>query len=220
MSVGIDLVHQLCYNIAAKQFASFPSPNDFNSYANFANIDLFNYYNDERERMLVSVKQGESLYIPPVLSDFVRFQVPLTQVDNMLTLPDDYIYDLELTTTVNGVTILYKKIDYNKVANYLNSTIDPPTTTTPVYVELPNALVMYPPQGSNLLTYLKIPDDVAWGYSLVNDRPVYNPSLSIDFEWNQSEFLRLVSRILTYMGISIRDTELEQASKQMEVQAS
>lgn len=211
--VSINQVHSLCYYIASKQLQAFPSPAEFNQYANLANIDLFNYYNDERLKELIKVKQGESIYIPPVLANFVQYNVLLPQSGNVLTQPNDYVYDLQMTSaSVN----LYKKVDYDKVANYLNSTIDLPTTTNPIFVELPDSFQVYPSTATqNQLTYLGEPNTVIWNYSLVNGRPVYNSVGTVDYQWDTTELFRLTSRVLKYMGIAIRDGELAQAANEM-----
>ena len=222
MAVGINDVHQLCYNLAAKQQTAFPSPQNFNDYANLANMDLYNYYNDERDKMILKVKAGSNLYISPILANFVKYDVILTQAGNQLTLPADYGYDLALTTTdINGVKTNAKKVDYDHVANYLNSTIDAPTVTNPIYVELPDTFIVYPASAGNFTeTYLKLPVTVNWGYTIVNQRPVYNPATSVDFEFNKTEIFRLATRVLFYMGISIKDSELAREASQMVMTAS
>jgi hypothetical protein len=111
---------------------------------------------------------------------------------------------------------LFKKVDYDRVANYINSTIDPPTNTYPIFVELPNTFQVYPSTVTNCqLTYLGEPPTVIWNYSLVNGRPVYNPVGSVDFSWDATELFRITSRVLKYMGIAIRDSELAQAANEM-----
>ena len=211
--VSIDQVHSLCYYIASKQLQAFPSPAEFNQYANLANIDLFNYYNDKRLEELIKVKQGESLYVPPVLATFVQYNVALSQSGNVLTQPNGYLYDLQMTSaSVN----LFKKADYDKVANYLNSTIDTPTNTNPIFVELSDTFIAYPSTVSSCqLTYLSQPNTVVWNYSLVNGRPVYNPIGSVDYQWDSTEVYRITARVLKYMGIAIRDGELAQAANEM-----
>lgn len=212
MSVSINGVHDLAYFIAAKQKAAFPSPDEFNSYAQLANVDLFNYYNDERTKELVRVKQGESIYVPPVLANFVQYNVVLPAVGNVVTSPSDYIYDLQMTAPSGA---LFKKADYDKVQNYLNSSIDAPTNTNPIYVELADAFEIYPTLSPVKLTYLAFPQTVFWNYTLVQGHPVYNPLGSVDFQYDDTEILRLTMRILKYMGVSIRDNELQQYANEM-----
>lgn len=215
--LSINDVHNLVYFIAAKQQASFPSPNEFNSYANLANIELFNYYNDERSKMLIKVKTGESLYVPPILSNFVVYQMPVTPSLGVIQQPDGYLYDLELISAPSvGLQTYIKKVDYDKVTNYINSSFDNPTNLNPIFVELADTLVIYPNSLNNIrLTYLKQPNNVLWAYTLVNNRPVYDPVNSIDFEFSGTELNRIVARVLKYMSISIRDNELEQYAAEM-----
>lgn len=212
MSVSIDQVHSLCYFIAAKQKQAFPSPAEFNEYCQLANVDLFNYYNDERTKELVRVKQGESIYVPPVLANFVQYNVQLSAVGNVVNSPSDYIYDLQMTAASGA---LFKKADYDKVQNYLNSSIDTPTVANPIYVELADTFVIYPTLPQVTLTYLAFPQTVYWNYTLVQGRPVYNPLGSVDFQYDDTELFRLTMRVLKYMSISIRDGELEQYANEM-----
>lgn len=221
-NVGIDDAHSLSYFIAAKQQAAFPSPNEFNSYASLAQIDLYNYYNDEREKQLLKVKEGQSLVIPPVLSNFVVWGSPLVVTGNSVEQPDDYQYYLEMVSSPSvGNQVYVKNVDYSKVTNYINSTIDPPTYINPIFVELPDTFTAYPAGIPNMsLTYLQQPVAPFWNYSLVNGRPVYNPAGSVDFTFDKTEIYRLVSRVLKYMGISIRDEVLQQEAQQMIIGAS
>jgi hypothetical protein len=219
--ISIDYIHQLTYNIAAKQLTAFPSPAGWNNYAQQANIDLFNYYNDEREKMLLKVKSGEALFAPPVLSTFVVNEYPMSPSVMAPSLPNNYAYDIAFKTPVNGINKTIQKVDYGKLESYLNSTIDQPTASNPIYVELSDSLVVYPTINyPTYLTYYRYPVTPIWNYTVVDGVPVYNSSGSVDFEFDQSEIVRITMRILNYMSISIRDQELEQYAQQMTIQSS
>ena len=98
----------------------------------------------------------------------------------------------------------------------MNSTIDTPTNTNPIFVELSDTFIAYPSTVSSCqLTYLSQPNTVVWNYSLVNGRPVYNPIGSVDYQWDSTEYFRISARVLKYMGIAIRDGELAQAANEM-----
>lgn len=219
--INVDYIHSLSYFIAAKQLTAFPSPDEWNSYAALSNIDLFNFYNDEREKLLLEIKSGEQIFAPETLSDFVVNEYPMSPSTMSPSLPNDYIYDIAFKTTIGGVNKTIKKVAYNKLESYLNSTIDLPTAINPIYVELANNMQLYPTLYTpTYLTYYRLPVTPVWGYTMVNNRPVYNPATSVNFEWQPTETTRLVSRILGYMGMSIRDSELEQYAQQMTQQAS
>ncbi len=220
MPININLVKTLVYDLAAKQQLAYPSPQDFSNYANLAQNDLYNYYNDERAKLLLGVKAGETIMMPSTLTNFMQYQEVITVTTGKFSAPSGYVYDQSLTTSAN---VPFKKTDSERLPNYLNSAIDLPTLQQPVYVELANnQFAVYPIAGitSVKLTYLRYPNTVVWGYDLVNNRPVYSSAKSVDFEFPQTEILRLVSRILKYMGISMADEALEQAAQQMTVTAS
>ncbi len=216
MSININSVKELVYAIAAKQQQAFPSPQNFNQYAQLANIDLYNYYQDERQKMLLKVKAGQTLYAPQVLTTFVAETLLSPSVQSP-SLPADYVYDISMRT--NGF-VNVKKVDYDKVNTYVDSTIDEPTQANPIYVEYASAITTYPTLNTpTYLTYYKYPITPVWGYTL-SPRPTYDPNTSTNFDWRETEFLRLSARILKYMSISIRDQELEQQAQQLNLTAS
>lgn len=214
--VNVNDVYLLVYAIAAKQAQAFPSPQNFNQYAQLANIDLYNYYQDERQKMLLKVKAGQTLYAPQVLTTFVAETLLSPSVQSP-SLPADYVYDISMRT--NGFTNV-KKVDYDKVNTYVDSTIDEPTQANPIYVEYASAITTYPTLNTpTYLTYYKYPATPVWGYTL-SPRPTYDANSSVNFAWKETEMLRLSARILKYMGISIRDTELEQQAQELNLTAS
>lgn len=218
--VGINDAHSLCYYIAAKQAAGFPSPDEWNAYANLANIDLYNYYQDEREKQLVRVKTGTFIYMPPILSSFVVSATQITLTSGIGALPDDYDTYITLSKSADGTGNI-TRVDLDRLPEYLKSTIDPPTTDNPIYAEVSENIQVYPNTLTTAyLTYYQTPATVKWNYTMVNGRPQYTSSGSVDFQWDATELYRLVMRILQYMGISIRDGELLQYAEQMTQGAS
>lgn len=207
------MVYRLSYAVAAKQQTAFPSPADFNLYAQLANVDLYNYYNDEREKLLLKVKSGEQIYIPNTLNDFVvTASVPV--IGGNAGFPANYEYWLSLTSPSAQADIL--KVDYSKLGNYLNSTIDNPTYDFPIFVEYSDYFGIHPPDIPYIgLTYLQAPNTVIWAYDVVNGRPVYNSLNSVNFLWSDTELYRITSRVLFYMGLSIRDDILERTAQEM-----
>lgn len=224
MPVSVDQVHQLSYYIAAKQLTAYPSPDEWNAYAGFGNLDLFNYYNDLREKQLLKVKSGESIFEPPILSNFIIPDYPMVSASVFgypsylsPSIPNDYAYDIAVKTPINGVNKTVTKIDHTKLETCLNSTIDAPTNVYPIYVEYANNFKVYPATipGPVSMDYYRYPETPIWNYTPVNGMPVYNPAGSVDFEWDLSEIYRLTTRILKYMSISMRDTEVEQIASEM-----
>lgn len=212
-------MYELAYAIAAKQQQGFPSPADFNRFSNLANTDLFNFYNDERDKLLLKVNSGEQIAMPTTLNDFL-VTTTLSSSTGIFNMPGDYQYYLSLTSPSSQADCL--KVDQSKLTNYLNSTVDNPTIDYPIFTENSDTFSVYPDViNSIIITYLQTPPAVLWAYTVTADnQPVYDPLNSVNFIWTDTEIYRLTARVLYYMSVSIRDGELEQQAAQMTLSAS
>ena len=63
--------------------------------------------------------------------------------------------------------------------------------------------------------YIKKPRKPNWAYVVVNDKPLYNSTSSVDFELHSSEEVELVYRILALAGVAIEKPQLTQAGAQL-----
>lgn len=215
--VSIDELHQITFAIAAKSRAAFPSPDEWNNFANYANIDLFNYYNDIRKAALLKNKEGHTINMPSSLKVFVANEATIAFTSGVGNIPADQSSNLQLSAGGKPV----KKVDYNRREAYLNSSIDVPTVANPIYCELSGTMLIYPTTiTTGLLTYLRTPVAVKWAYTLVSNRPVYDSGNSVNSEFQPEERLKLASRILAYMGIETRDEQLMQYANNEIKQAS
>ena len=76
------------------------------------------------------------------------------------------------------------------------------------------------PDGSNITTptkkagvsadYIRKPKNPNWAYVVVNNKPLYNSTSSVDFELHASEETELVYRILMLSGVAIEKPQLTQ----------
>lgn len=210
--IDINELHEITSSIASKSGSAFPSPIEWNNYANYAQIDLFNSYVAEWRSLLHKNQQAVTLNMPMALKVFVVNEANINFTGGVGNIPADQSSNLQLSA--NGKTV--KKIDYKVRESYLNSLIDFPTVDYPIYCELGGTLLIYPntiPNGK--LTYLKTPATVKWAYTLSGGTPVYDATNSVQFGWQEVEKEKLMSRILLYMGIAVKDTELVQESLQL-----
>lgn len=229
MSININEVYNDIHSIAAKAQHGAPSPDDFNRYANLANIDLYNYYVTpikeyyQLGKAIGKRSPGMNKTIDQALRPFFTLNEPKpvsnTGFAGVATLPVNVEYVDEVTKVYiigasaapSSQQVSVKWVPFNKVADYNDSTIDTPTSKYPIYTDAPSAIWVWPTDTPSVfLSYLKTPLTVVWGYTLVAGRPVYNPFTSQDFEWDILQKRDLVSRICKYLGLSIRDQDLEQ----------
>jgi len=115
-----------------------------------------------------------------------------------------------------GVSVLRD----NELASVLGSSIIEPTERFPVCAFY-NTYVQFHPQniGKVALTYLRTPEVPIWAYTLdTSGRPVYDPNNSIDIESPDSTHNEIAIKVLSYLGISIREPQLTQYAEIQEQQ--
>lgn len=110
-----------------------------------------------------------------------------------------------------------EKVINNKLALLVNSNLTQPTNEFPVYALQGSELTFYPITISNKgqveATYFRYPKVPKWTYiTLANGEPVFDQSQSDyqDFELPPEDEYKLVTKILEYAGMSIRETEVAQ----------
>jgi hypothetical protein len=141
-------------------------------------------------------------------------------VSNTVLLLDSNIF----LATGNGYGIFSsstivqaEKVINNKLSLLVNSNLTKPTQEFPVYALQGTELTFYPTTISNKgqvqATYFRYPKVPKWTYiTLANGEPVFDQSQSDyqDFELPPEDEYKLVTKILEYVGISIRESEVTQ----------
>ena len=97
-----------------------------------------------------------------------------------------------------------------------------PTTTYPVYVRYGDKFEVYPNTITSDVTcfYIREPKQPKWTYTTVAGNPIYNPSASDfqDLEIHPSDEVKLITKVLAYAGVVIRDEQVIQAAMNKEMQ--
>jgi hypothetical protein len=85
-----------------------------------------------------------------------------------------------------------------------HSTITPPTEDYPVCI-LRNPYGFIDPYsiGSFGMSYVKAPPDPIWGYTTVNDAPVFNAATSVDLQIPPMSYLEVALLVLSHVGINL-----------------
>lgn len=210
----IDEIKSIVYAMAQKQRHAAISPDEFSRLAQLANLDEYNFYTSgiktyyQLGKAMPRIAPGMNKIIDQQLLPFLVTDATLTFASGVFTLPGD----VEYIDTVLAGTKQAKWKPYNLISAYLDSSIDVPTADYPIYTDVATGIKIYPDSVSAAtLTYLKTPATVHWGYTLSGGRtPTYDAGTSVNFEWGESHKLSLITKILGYIGISVRDVELKQ----------
>ena len=120
------------------------------------------------------------------------------------------------TTSSNVVskTVSIRPVDDSELSNLLSSSIVQPTLGFPVLTFYQEG-VQYHPISINTVdfVYLRKPITPIWAYTVVDNRPVYDAPNSIDLEWPTQVLNEIAIRVLSFIGINLRENDLAQYSE-------
>ena len=220
MSVSVDTVYQRVLSILNKEQRGYVTPQEFNLFANQAQMDLFEQYFYD-------------------INQFGRMHGNDTEFSDMLNILNEKINIFEVTAAMthagNGVwtvpanlyrigTIIYNNTEVERINKneflYINkSPLTKPSNERPVFVTDSAGYKVYgtaPLTSGVTSNYIKRPATVAWAYTVANGVAQYNVSNTTNFELHPSEETELVMKILELAGISTRELQVYQIAAQEE----
>ena len=232
MAINIDTVYQRVLAIANKEQRGYITPQEFNLFANQAQMDIFEQYfydinqfdrrnaNDTEYSNMISLLEEK-------ISPFEKYRVTMSAVSgNQLTLPTD-VY--RLGTVFYAPTGLYdvevQQINKKELVYMERSPLVQPSGDYPVYTRKTNTTIkVFPSSPPSTYTvnnvtcnYVAKPADIVWGYETVGGSALYNSGTTTHPELHESEETLLVLKILALAGVSIEDPQLYQIATQEEV---
>jgi hypothetical protein len=213
------------------------TPDEFNKVATQVQLEIFESYFDDLNQQL-RVPQANTEYadrqknIDSLLSIFKT-------AGNCTFSTDHFVVPANLHKL--GTVIYKDEIEIERVQKdqllYLNlSPLTKPSKQFPVYLyenatlgtigttpTLPRIYV-YPKDitGNNIISvsYIRKPNNVIWGYTGIGGVPwttgpyIYSPPNSVQFDLDPSEQTNVITKILLYAGVIIRDPEIIQVAAQ------
>lgn len=211
-------------SILNKDNNGYITPEEFNSFAKQAQLEIFNqYFVDFKNSKLADFKGMETSGYSDVTKqmdqtiDYFSKNVALTYNAGKFEMPTDWFL-------MNALYYNQKEVEHAdqlKVYKLLQSNLTAPNELYPAYVMQGNEITIYPLTiVDNVETYyVRYPYDPKWTYTVVNGSPLFNQSASDyqDFELTASDFPKLVVKICEYAGTSIREQEVVASAKQEEM---
>jgi hypothetical protein len=222
MAVSIDTVYQRVLAILNKEQRGYLTPQEFNLFANQAQMDIFEQYfydieqfgllhgNDtEYSDMLNILNEKISLFEKTVALNY-------SSSTGYWSLPSD-LY--RLGTIIYGGNEV-ERVNKNEYLYITSSPIAAPTADFPIYTKDINGIKAYGPTEiddsvkSLNCNYIKKPTKVEWKYQIVYGEALYDATYSVNFELHQSEEVELVTKILALAGVLVRDLSIYQLATQ------
>ena len=243
MAVSVDTVYQRVLAILNKEQRGYVTPQEFNLFANQAQLDIFEQYfydinqfgrvpgNDtEFSDMLNILNEKINLFETNAAMTYnasFYWQTPanlyrLGTIVYANTVTSKSLYPTP-NTVVNTTTLVEaERINYNEYLMINQSEYLKPTNSRPVFVASTDGYKVYGAAGE-LITgvtcnYIKNPAEAVWGYQIVYGEALYDATTSVDFELHDSEETELVVKILEFAGLVVKDIQMYQIADGMEMQ--
>lgn len=242
----INSVRNTVLSVLNKNNYGYISPSDFNLYAKQAQMEVFEEYfsqynkiiNMENARMSGTDYADLKKVIAEAIELFSKTSSlsQVTPATNQFYLPSltttgdlYYMVNKVLCYDASGMTRVFmgeaEKVNHSKITMLINSLLTAPTETYAAYTQEGGILTVYP-DTINLpnevdAQYFRYPKDPKWTYiTLVNGEPSFDQSQLDyqDFELPMEDEYKLVIKILQYCGVSIREAEVVQFGLSQEQQ--
>ena len=224
MSVNVNTVYSRVLAILNKEQRGFLTPQEFNLFANQAQMDIFEqYFYDINQFSRMPGNSTEFSDMLNILNEkiapFIK-EATLSTFDNgALTHPADF-YRLGNIRIGNNEA---QRLNRNEYLVVNASPLTKPSDTFPVFFEKEYGFVVYgtsalPKQSGVTIDYIKRPATVQWAGVNVNGVPQYNSGSSTNFDLHDSEETELVIKILELAGVLLKQLEVTQYAGQKEAQ--
>ena len=220
--INVDRIYQRVLTLANKEQRGYITPQEFNIFANQAQMDIFEQYfydlnqfkrtpgNDTMHADMVDILE-EKISVFEVTASLGVVANPNGVAGNLNTLPRFY----RLSSVRSGNTIM-ESVNRKDFRMFPNSPLAAPTATRPIYmIDTINSVIQI--AGDDALTtadidYIQSPNLVNWTYVVVGEKALYNANANDaqDFELHPSEETELVLKILTLAGFTLKDPNLLQ----------
>ena len=215
--ISVDTVYQRVLAILNKENRGYMTPQEFNLMANQAQLEIFEQYfydlnqfnrageiNNEYANIVKNIKEKINLF------KIENYNLSISS--GKYTLPSN-LYRLG-TVQYNNNEV--EPISTNEYIYINKSPLAKPTTTYPVYIRESDSILIYPTDivSTVVCSYIKKPAKVNWTYFEVDGVALYNSSAADhqNYELHPSEETILVNKILTYAGLSIKQTDVIQVA--------
>ena len=222
--VNVDTVYQTVQALANKEQRGYLTPQEFNLFANQAQADIFEqYFYDLNAIRAARPEQhlvGDSVQM---IMEKLRNTTGVTVLND-----DDVVNGVDLPSgrtgrifvTIDGIRKTLRLINEDEIHDLIGSKWHREAFDEAVYFEDGNGRIQvwskptltFPTgqitAGVECENITGKPELVYWGYTIVNEKPLYDPNSSASFGLPSEERPDLVIKILELAGVSIEDPQL------------
>ena len=231
MAISVDTVYQKVLALANKEQRGYITPQEYNLLASQAQLEIFEQYFYDIDIVELKLKENATEYSDRItvlnekIAPFEKQGVAMSAISTATaTLPTSQTVHKLGTVFYNGVIV--EEVQAGEVVRMANTALYAPTESRPVYVRKSATQLDIKPTSatpsystSNVsCNFIAKPENPNWGYSVVNNKAMYNSAASLNFELHPSEESELVYKILELAGIILNKPGLVQLADKEQVE--
>jgi hypothetical protein len=219
MAINVNKVYRVVLAVLNKEQRGLLTPDQYNRLARLSQLDLiekaFHDYNRAVNRDIAfrtSTEYGDISANIKEKIDALSKESTLSISTGTVAQPTDLYKVIAISTNSRSRQI--EEIQKSRLI-YLNaSKLTTPSSTYPVYyLEGTDIKVLPNTISTATIDYIKVPADPNWAFTGGGTAAyVYDSGSSVDFELHPSEEIPLVTRILAYAGVIVKDPAVVQAA--------
>jgi len=212
MAINVNKVYRVVLSILNKESRGLLKPDQFNRFGRQAQLDLLDksFYDYSRfinktKSIGANTEYGDIPYNIQEKIDYLAKEASLSFSLGTVAKPSD-LYKI-ISIHISSRTIEVENVKKSKLI-YLNaSKLTSPTSSFPVfYVEGENIKILPSTIPAATIDYIKVPADPIWAFTGGGASAyVYDINNSTNFELHPSEEVSLVTKILSYSGVMLKD---------------
>ena len=231
--INVDDVYQKVLALANKEQRGYITPQDFNLFANQAQMEIFEQYfydiNSARKN------QGNDTVYADV-DDMLEEKIQIFEEDEILpsgnwspiysgqtitgnTIPD-YVWRIHRIELQRVDCEILNTKDFNNVR--VAGRLLKPSNLRPI-ANVRNNVIRVVGDGNDIISptsvyYFRIPTSVNWTYVVINKKAMYDANATtMNFELHSSEENQLINKILRLAGISNKQQDIMSAGQGMDM---
>jgi hypothetical protein len=212
--MSIDELFQFLNYLSNKNQSGNIKPAQFNISAERCQIEYYNKQYREFQKTR-EVTDAISIWLVDAIIN--------PDASGQVLYPPDYkhVAGIRHIRFVNGIAtpVSVEEVATNDLGTILMSQVTPPTLKYPKVAYYNTYLQFYPKNvGAIQFDYLRGPIVPVWGYNIVNNRPVYNPATSVDFEAVDGSLNEITMMMLSQLGIYLSSQQVIQYAEQLKAE--
>jgi hypothetical protein len=223
MAINVNKVYRVVLSVLNKEQRGYLTPDQFNRIARQAQLDLFDKMFYDYNRAVRKQAIGDFVEFADIASkikekiDIFHVSSTLSHSQGIVNIPDS-VYQLIGVYSSDRLKE-FEEVKKTEVPYLLMSKMTSPSSVYPIYYQEGNSINIFPStySGQILIDYVIGPSDPIWAHNGGGANSyTYSPNNSVDFEIHPSEEVDLVSKILAYSGVIIKDPTVIQVAAQKE----